>query len=849
MLRRPRLLLALGATLIPTLAASELEQLEDYRLGLDALAGRLWEVAEARFTSALETPDLQPATRQRLLLRLAEARIRGGRAPLALPLLDEPVLAEHPERPFWTAQALAGSGRLAEAARLIEAEALDPEAPFRREAMLTRARLLRAIGDLDGSLAALDQLLEVAPDSDRARQLRASILLDRNQPLAALTALEEAGEGPQSELLRARARLATGDFESAAEGFAALVASPEGQTLDNYHAATLGLARARLALGDASAAADGLIAFIQQNPTSPRLDEAFGLLLECLPEQAPPNDPILTRLRAWIPPPQRPAPGPVRRRDGINGAWPREPTEADPLAPEAMFHLALGLRRNPSPDTELDARRLLTRLRLEYPRHPLVPRALLEAGRWHLENDRRDRAAAHFDAITRLGGESNADLRAQALTLEGSARFQSGDFEQAAAVFDQAASLLEGDQREAALLNAATALLADGDLAAFDQLANTPRTPALSAQLELERALFLTSQRDPDALPALREFLRRHPEHPRLDEARLHAALAALDSMPPDLEFAAAQLARIEDAARATLPAATLALAEMRLAEARGDWAAAAARAARFLDANPDHPRRNLFRYEHGRALFHNQDYNAARIELQTLAREAPEAPQTPAALLLSARAAAEGATPQSQAESLELFDRLIAEESPFADVARLEKADILIRLSRLDEAISVLEPWFDSMQSDSPLLLSVGLLLGDAIFAQAQGDPIVLQRALDVYDRLLEALPEDDPNRPRVVYHKGLTLERFGDREDEALVAYMDVIQRIGDQPRGDWKAIELCGFSALRLLEQRENWPAAKRLAERIAALEGPRAEEAAGRARELGINHMIWDEGESE
>ena len=55
----------------------------------------------------------------------------------------------------------------------------------------------------------------------------------------------------------------------------------------------------------------------------------------------------------------------------------------------------------------------------------------------------------------------------------------------------------------------------------------------------------------------------------------------------------------------------------------------------------------------------------------------------------------------------------------------------------------------------------------------------------------------------------------------------------------------MELCGFSALRILEKRKQWPAAKKFASRIADLKGPRSMEAAERAKTLGLEHMIWDD----
>ncbi|MFC7338580.1 tetratricopeptide repeat protein [Haloferula chungangensis] len=850
MFRRAVFLIAMIPMAEVTGAASKLDEIPAYSLGIDALSGQLWDVAAARFQDALGEKDLEAPQKQDLLLRLAEAQIRGGKSEAAIKTLSDPTLAENPAVPFWTGQALAATGRFSEAIESLKSGATDAKSPHRREALLTQAELERAIGDTEGALATVDVLLKSDSRSIPARLLKASLLLDQGLADEALKMIPADSNlddktAAEAKFLRAQSLLATKKYEDALAIFNALIESPKGQTLDRYHAAILSRARTRLDLGATAVAADGLLAFIQQNPKSPRLDEAFDLLMECVPEQPTPNDAILTRIREWIPKVRLTSPAIPSSSERAAASWPFVEPDRNPLAPEAMFHLALGLRRENSIDSRAAARRMLNRLRLEYPKHPLIPRVMLEAGRWDLEDGRREQAASHFAALINLPNVP-PELRAQGLTLEGTARFKEKNFEGAAELFTQAASLLENEQRNTARLNAATSLLSSGSLAAFEELSSEVENSDLQDQLDLERALFLASKRDPAALPALRAFVEQHPEHPRLPETRLNAALAALDAIPPDVEFAQQQLDAISKKTRLTLPPDQLALAEIHLHNQLGEWAEAAERAKTYLKEHKASPMRHSIQFEQGKALFQNKDYNAARLVLEKLALEAPDSPQAAAALLLSARAAAEGATPQSQTESINLFNKLIESNSPFADVARLEKADMLIhRLSRLEDAIQTLDPWFKKMKKDDPLLLSVGLLLGEALFASAENNTEVLVQALAVYDRLLEELPKDSPSRSSILYRKGMTLERFEIREDEALDCYVGVVQVAGDSSRTDWKSVELCGFSALRILEKREQWAAAKKFAERIADLKGPRSQEAADRAKDIGLEHMIWDD----
>ncbi|MGB6219592.1 tetratricopeptide repeat protein [Haloferula sp.] len=854
MLLRTALFLAI-LPMGPVLAEGpKLEEIPAYSLGIDALSGQLWGVATARFEDALETEDLDPSVRQELLLRLAESQIRDGKAEAAQKTLENPALAENPSLGFWRGQALTVAGRFSDAIEVFRSEATGAKAPHRREALLTQAGLQRAIGDSNAALITIDQLLAIDSSMLQARLFKASLLIQEERADEALKVLPADSElegalANEAKFLRAQALLAKKDYEEAAAIFSQLIESTSKQSLERYHASSLGLARARLEVGATTAAADGLLAFIQLNPASPLLNEAFDLLMECVPAQPTPNDAILTRIREWVPKARLTSPALPIWSDRAAASWPFVEPEKTQSAPEAMFHLAIGLRRENSADSRVAARRLFNRLRLEFPQHPLVARVLLEGGRWDLEDGRREQAAVSFAALNSLA-DVRPELRAQGLTLEGTARFKEQDFEGAAELFRQASELLENEQRNTARLNAATSLLASGNVAAFEKLTEEVENPKLQSHLSLERGLYLASKRDPGALPALRAFIARYPKHPRLPEARLHAALSALDAIPPDIDYAQEQLDALSEEARLELPPAHLAMAEIHLHNRSGEWALAAEKAKAYLDSNETGSMRTSIQFERGKALFQNRDYNDARLVLEKLATEAPDSPQAPAALLLSARAAAEGATPQSQAESIDLFDKLIDTGSTFADVARLEKADMLIhRLSMLDEAVKTLDPWFQRMEKDDPLLLSVGLLLGEALFANAETNTEVLNRALLVYDRLLADLPADSPTRSSILYRKGMTLERFGDREDEALDCYVGVVQAASGSSRADWKSVELCGFSALRILEKRKQWAAAKKFATRIADLKGPRSKEAAERATTLGLEHMIWDAASGE
>ena len=855
MFRRTLLVLPLATMLS---AAPKPAAIPAFKEGLDALSARLWEVAAARFETALATPDLDAAGRQTILLRLAETHIRAGEAAAAIKTLEDPALAGHAELPFWKGQALAASGRLQEALAELDGPAIAPAAPNFREALFTRATLLQALGN---STAALEALAVLIKDRDpaaatvlRARLESADILLSQSRAEEALTAIPPVNarmtprQGARAELLRGQAQLEKGEHKAAEGIFSALLSKAKDDPAAKAyrHEAAVGLARAQLAAGNREAAADGLIAFIEEERESPWIGLAFPALLDCLPAALAADDVILTRLEEWCPKPVNRTPALMSAGNGGGGVYPAAPAEDDELATQALYYRALGLRQEGSPPSKELARRLLIRLRIEYPKHPLAERALLEGARWDLADGRNEQAAA---ALAALDGSSSAPaLRAEASISAAASAFAAGDYMLAASESEKAAALLDGDARRGATLNGAIARLAAGDLPAFQKLAADPAAQgAVKIELEFERALFLAAQRDSTALATLDRFILDHPDYPRLAEARLAAALAALEGTPPDPVFATAQLDSLSPEQAGELSPASLAQARICIAARERRWADAVELAQGFLKSYPSDPRRNEFRFELGNALFESGDYNDARFELAKLAAEAPGASQAEVSLLLAARASALVATPEAKQESLGLFDKVIARKGDLADAARLMKAR---SLGPADAAKELL-PWFEQMKKGHEFRVRVGLELGDVLYNSAVTDPAPLVQALKIYETLLAELPADSGDRPEIEYQRGRMLEELPDpklptkkREAEALDVYFSVLQSASHQAPADWRWVDRCGVRALTLLERAQRWEAAIAIAEQHSKLASPGAKVAEDRAKELKLKHFIWD-----
>ena len=828
--------------------------------GDDALANELWEIAELRFRECLAAPSLAPDEKAQVGMRLAESLIRAGKSQEALECLNLSFLAKHPENLFWKAQAIAGTGRFAEAVEIFSRFLTNPEAPHRTEAGFSKASLQLALGKPQDALETLAVLaLEPNPEtSAKAKLLEVEILLDLNQPTEARKLMPPADQlavkdRPLGAFLEANLLLSEHHFTEAGTAFQAIVSQSQGQSLARYHSAVIGLADSLQAQSNPQDATKTLLMFIQDHQDSPMLEAMFKRLQQWLPESPALTDPILDQLDEWISKPELPELGLIADPPDVDSAAAAAlPTVSKPdeLLAFSLFTRAIGLHRINTPQSRADARHLMTRLRLEYPDHFLANRALEQMARWFLDEGDIDHAFAVLDVLR--DAAKSPMLRGEAAFLEARSAFMKGDTKQAIRLFDEAALVLPDDSARLARLNAGIARLHSGisNGVILIQNTGTPQDKVLETDLELERALATTPAAD--ARKAIEDFLTRHTDHPRAPEAHLAAAESALNSSTPDLAFARTQLETLDTdpEAVATLPPARVALARLRIADLAGDSANCMAIARSILETYPADPAAADAAITLGRNLFEAKDYNAARLVLEGLAKSDSDPGRAQAAWLLAARSAALVGTLSSKEEALVLFEKAIALEGPLASIARLEKAGHLKKMSRYTEASAFLRKWFDSLPKTDPLRLPAGLLLGDSLYSQGEASPNSLMEALQIYDQLLPLAEKHPALIHQLQYYRGLVLEQLPDpkdptkkREEQALAAYYSVLETT--TPPTEWEYFEQCGWKALTLLEKAGRWPAAIAVAKKIASFKGPRAEEAANRASQIQLDQRIWED----
>lgn len=818
-----------------------------------AMQSGLWDVASLRLEAAAAATDIPPDRIPELGIMLAETLIRGNRPDEALAILEKSNVRDHPETGFWTGQALAGKGRFAEAAEMLAAFAAKPESPHRKEAAFTAANLRISLSQPDAALDALALL-----DSVESKLRRVGLLIDLGRAEEARALFPKASGIPESlsrfaNLLEGRLLLAEGKASQAEPLFESLVSEPDGQSLEHHNLAAIGKADCMAARGDLDGATESLLSFLQTRAGSSMLAPIFDRIIAWLPATIPSADlPTLAQLSEWSPKYLPSSSGFVNTEiDGAASAWPRLQQPLTDLEAFSLYALSFGIRKVDIPAAKAEASAGMRRLEILAPEHFLTPRSMLTLASWKLEEGQTIAALDILDHLSR--NAKSATVKGEAAFLNAQNAFENGDTARAAELFQEAAESLEGENRAAASLNSALSAL-DQDPGASITIQNPDPVvrEGLSVDLALERAL--ASDTPQKTITALDAFLKEHPDHPRSAEARLSIAEAAIRSVPPDQSLAKAQIDTLGASDR-TLSEAydeRLSLVRLRLLDLSGDSPATVAFANEIITRFPGTQTASEASLTLGKNLFRSGNYNEARITLQKLAASEPGTQRSQAALLLAARSAALGATAQSREEALTVYDQTMKIEGALKSLALVEKARLLIDMNRLPAAIESLTAAYDSASPDDPSRFSTGILLAEATYARGDSDPDSLANALRIYDSLLESSSGNSSRFFRLQYLRGLTLEKLPDPVDpskkrltEARDAYFSVIDRPTDPPPAEWEWFERSCFRLLTMLETEEDWKAAISIAGRIASFGGPRAEEAATRARQLRLKHMIWED----
>jgi tetratricopeptide (TPR) repeat protein len=822
--------------------------------GLKALADFLPDVAASRFQSALAEKELTVPDQMRIRLLLAESLIRSNQPDEATKILDDPSLKDQASALFWEAQALRAQGKFAEAIALFDLAIGTKNFPYYGESVITRSRLLSALGSHRDAIAGLNLLTSSkSPLAIRAKLDQTHLLCltgkypEARKVLPALKSLR-GNELLEARLLDGKLLQAESQFTKATALFTAILQEfkRDAETLPPIiHPAVIGQARAMASLNRRADAADVILAFVQAHPTSPELADAFVLLHYLQTNVPTAEDPVQNliqqRLTDWSNTPiVAHSPMIADPGDSAISSYPLlQELDHPELHAQALYTRILALAGAKEPEQCAQLRQLATQLNLLHPGHSLATAATIELARNEFQNQQSEKARNLLDSLLSL--EQSSDHFVAVNLLLADECFEKKDFVRASLYFEKAAARLSATPRSSALFNAGISSLLVNDDASWDRLLKEA-SPKLSVSLTLERALHTIKQSPEAAMPLLEKFIIDQPQHARIGEARLAMAYCALKLQRPDLSMAKAQL----DSINATVVSAESLLAtKILLAQAQQDQNTVITLSRSFIAQYPDSPAVAEMTLNLGMALYQNGDMNDARQVLQKLEKSHPA--QAGPSLLIAARAAARTGTPQSLTEAISIFDKIIAADSPLSAFAVLEKARTLIDAkspSGLVQAREELQKLFYKIAADSPLHTPTGLLLIEILYAQGGSDSTQYEASLKVQDVLLEKKQTSTVETHRIHYYRGLTLEQLN-KPDEALDVYYQVIESASKEAPADWDYLERCGFNAIALLEKSERWESAIALAKKLSSYPTPRANEAAERAKNLGLEHMIMDE----
>ena len=747
-----------------------------------------------------------PEVRREAKTTLAEALLAAGRTEEALQQVRDPEV----KAPLLEGRIQAAAENWNAALACFESVADDPRAT------MGRAECLRALGRLPEAIAALESLAAKGPASVTLRL--SEYYLEQNQrdqcsrALVGIRAPLTVAERKWKQYLEARLLLAQNKPTEAYEQFEALQRDPRHVTDAMSIGATLGMTDSRTEITGLTAADDIIEQFIWKHPESPSLAALFRKLDEVYGGE---ENPSLGELQKWS-----------QREPALRAGY-------------ATFYLARSLVRDDKPEPALA---VLENFAPRFPRHPLLPNALLMQGGLLADGGKFDAAQKALDDALRAAPQPA--LRAEIEMASASAHFKAGEFVLAATVFRSAGEHCPA-LAERARFNTALSWLHQGNYARFgeeyEEFSHLFPASPLRPDLILEEGLLRARQGDPKAEAALQQFIRAFPENPRVPEAWL--TLAELRQAGCDPDGASAFLRVVNTSPAPTQTAEQSDYLAIFVADAANppdeDKVIALCRA--FATRHPASPRLPEVRMKLGQVFFRNGDFASAQTQFETLALETPASPLVEAALFLAAQSSTKRIDAEGIDRAIELFGDVAARNGPLKLHARLQLAALQNRLGKEADAVKLYD---DILRANPAPEVKAAALAGkaDNLLALGANDKTLVGQALALYEQLASEPGIDATAQHRALYQKGRCMETL-DCPEEALAAYYQVVESGVAKPT-EYFWFYKAGFDACRLSEARQQWNSAIAIYQKMATLEGPRAEEAKARMTQLRLEHFIWE-----
>ncbi len=628
--------------------------------------------------------------------------------------------------------------------------------------------------------------------------------------------------------LESRVALAEGRVADAAEGFASCLESRVPVPAEVFVGAMLGAVECYEAQGDRIGGARQLLQFFKSGRELPDAEPVFQKLVSLLSEMA---DPLEADLRDC------PRIGPAAHRALAQFYL-------------SQFYFAVG-----KTGRALEEARVFCET---YPDHALRAAACLQRAERAMESAQWSEAEVLLKegrTHCRDSGLERVLALRQALVA-----FRKGDFKGALSQWTKVGEQWPEAGVEAGF-NAGLAAVRMGDFRRASALQVRLLSEAgggmLSTELELEIALRRAVERLPQAEELLESFIRNHPQSPRLGEARVALAECYAAQARENLAAAGPRSGRslqeragglLKVAATDPLPSQTSMQARylsLFLADAQQprDEAEVVRIGEDFLKEYPDSKLCSEVRMKLGEVYLRRGDSAGAEAQFAMLSTKDADGPLAEAALFLAGQCASNLLNPGSVDRALAYWDKVAAGKGPLRWKARYQQAAVKSRLGEEQEGAVLFELIVRAPEGvDADLRLAAQCGRADALLALARRGTGSLEVALGEYAALAESGEASSVWRNQALYKMGKALERTNPQG--ALEKYEKVLANPATAEGGEFFWSYKAGFDAARLHESRGAWREAVAAYEGLAALTGPRSQEARSRARQLRLERFIWD-----
>ncbi len=747
---------------------------------------------------------------EQIIVELVRCLIEADREEEAVNWMRRTIHRDEPAVVFWRAQALAQKGEYAAALSEYRRVA-KMDADLRVEANFGSARMLEALGLTEEALEAYEQVPPDSAWSISARLESAAVLIKsrRFDEAGRLLAATEPSAKTDRELrryLQGRIALETGRIDDADRIY------EDFKPRDRRLAAGLAIGEADVhSRRDDNERAEARIeGFVRENPGNALVGDLLAKLDEVRSREKEPSN---AALKQW-------------ENDDGN----------EELSATASYYLARSDERQGRVDRAI---RNYTEFIRQHPEQPLRVTAVIRLSRLLVDAGQTQAAIA---LLATAGHPKDPGDVAKLGFLRGATEYQKRDFSGATKTFLNAANL-DPSLAENALANAALAAIEAGSEPLAAEILNALRkqNAAAARRIELAQAFLSARSENPDA----GEQLAWLADRGGAIGSRARLALAEWHWQRGDRVKAETEYLRIANSKAAGMDDQKDYFAVYLADDGSERCIETVAQAAKdFLERHPDSPREADVRMKWGEVLMRGGDYRGARVQFEEAGNRTSDPSRRQSALFLAARAAAGSMSPEEiDAAIYTLLETVAAEKKgDLALQARWEQAMLQSARHRPEESVKLLDSLIAST-SDTRLRFAARLKKGDALLEWSRTQPERAAEAIKEWRAIAESPDVLPAERNEALTHAAAASEQAGDM-DGALAAYYEVLTAPRDrQPEYFW--YYKAGFAAAQLLDSKKRYKEEAAIYEKLAAVPGPRADEAREKVKRLRLENFIWED----